>query len=68
MIVVTHNVKSIGGRFGGLMKLSHPVWACDEAIYFKFVQKSIAPKPSIMDMIKGGTKKKEKITLLLRSA
>ena len=24
------------------MKLSHPVRACDEAIYFKFVQKSIA--------------------------
>ena len=25
---------SIGGRFGGLMKLSHQVRACDEAIYY----------------------------------
>ena len=34
------------------MKLSHPVRACDEAIYFKLFQKSIATKPTIVDMIK----------------
>ena len=28
---MAHNVLSIGGRFGGLMKLFHPVRACDEA-------------------------------------
>ena len=37
------------------MKLSHPVRACDEAIYFKFVLKSIATKPTIVDMIKVDT-------------
>ena len=37
------------------MQLSHPVRACDEAIYFKFPQKSIATKPTIVDMIKAFT-------------
>ena len=48
-------MSSIGGRFGGLMKLSHPVRACDEAIYFKLFQKFIATNPTIMDTIKGDT-------------
>ena len=30
------------------MKLSHPVRACDEAIYFKLFQKSIAIGASIL--------------------
>ena len=36
------------------MKLFHPVWPCDETPS-KFAQKSIATKPSIVDMIKGDT-------------
>ena len=35
------------------MKLFHPVWPCDETPS-KFAQKSIATKPSIVDMIKKG--------------
>ena len=46
---------SIRGRFGGLLKLSHPVRACDEAIYFIFAQKSIDTNPTIMDTIVKGT-------------
>ena len=36
------------------MKLFHPVRVCDETPS-KFVQKSIATKPTIMDMIKRRT-------------
>ena len=46
---------SIGGRFGGLLKLSHLVRACDEAIYYNQIQKFIDAKPSVMDTIEACT-------------